>query len=99
MSGPNTCVACGEIIPEGMMVCINCSRIARNTCGGCADRTVTPNCHTNCDRYQISTRVKAAIRLKKRYGVDADNFTYDNVTKTVRKRHQNGAPIRKGIKL
>jgi len=99
MSGPNTCVACGEIIPEGPMVCINCSRIARNTCEGCTERSVTPNCHTNCERYQILTTVKAAIRKKKRCSVDADTFISNNISKNVRKRHQNSSQIRKGSRV
>lgn len=28
----NKCVCCGEIIPEGRQICINCEQYAKNVC-------------------------------------------------------------------
>ena len=47
----NTCICCGEIIPEGRMVCRSCEEIPCTK--DCGSRTATCKFDGSCNKYSI----------------------------------------------
>lgn len=49
----NRCVCCGEIIPEGMQVCVNCllkeNEQLKERCHMMSDGELCPFCSLNCN--------------------------------------------------
>ena len=49
----NTCVSCGEIIPEGRQVCYAClHKIEECPCKDCVPPQRFIGCHGGCDKYK-----------------------------------------------
>lgn len=79
------CVCCGEIIPEGDMVCINC-RIANNEapCVACQKRS--EGCHVYCreylDYYNARRRLNA-VKMRQRN----EEQYYINTASKIKRMH------------
>lgn len=78
----NTCIMCGDIIPEGRQVCPICENKVMHCCRDCTDRTST--CHDTCFNYgvyrkMIDKRNEAIQKSKKEHRDYDDHLIRDYI--------------------
>lgn len=56
----------------------------RAPCLGCEDRTVTPNCHMGCVRYQAFCTERERIRQRRLDTMEMNNARNDNVKRMIK---------------
>lgn len=57
-------------------------------CKGCQDRTVEPNCHTMCSRYNAWKIVQDAQKLAQEPERMAKTYRHENYVKVLSKKHK-----------
>lgn len=57
-----------------------------NCCKDCPDRTVEPNCHTDCERYQAERERLNKIRMEKIKNKNVNSYIAGLVRNNKRKR-------------
>jgi hypothetical protein len=80
------CVACGAYVPEGSMICKDCSDLSKaKPCQGCVDRCPTPNCHDRCRAHEIRTKERQGYKTKKTEIVKVQQYINDVKANVFRK--------------
>lgn len=69
------CVVCGDIIPEGRHVCVNCQKGNEAPCHKCKKRAM--ECHIYCQEYHDYYKARRKINVANHKRSKEDSYYID----------------------